>query len=168
MGRRSGVSWGERVDLILRGHLHEPEVSEWADPDRRLRQSAAGCLYEGGRADQWPNACTVLEMDLDDAGRPERIALRFRGWEPPERLLVGRSDLYRQSRNGWAVWQVRPRTGPPEVAERVTQLFVGRREDWAPRRAGAARVGRRPAGGGLCRGGHARSGQVLSGGPLRP
>ncbi len=50
---------GEWVDLILRGHLHEPEVSEWADPDRRLRQSAAGCLYEGGRADQWPNACTA-------------------------------------------------------------------------------------------------------------
>ena len=42
----------DRVDLLLRGHLHEPEPAEWADPDRRLRQVAAGCLYEGHGADR--------------------------------------------------------------------------------------------------------------------
>jgi hypothetical protein len=70
----------DRVDLLLRGHLHEPEPSEWADPDRRLRQVAAGCLYEGHRADQYPNACEVVEITLDAQGRPQRYELWFRGW----------------------------------------------------------------------------------------
>ncbi len=68
-------------------------------------------------------------MDLDDAGRLESVALRFRGWSPRSGFWFDDPSLYRQSRNGWAIWQVRPRTGPPEVPERVTQLFVGRREE---------------------------------------
>lgn len=34
----------DQVDLLLRGHLHESEPNEWADPERRLRQLATGCL----------------------------------------------------------------------------------------------------------------------------
>ncbi|MGH8634824.1 MAG: metallophosphoesterase family protein [Burkholderiales bacterium] len=36
----------ERLDLGLRGHLHEAELTVWADPERTLREFAAGCLYE--------------------------------------------------------------------------------------------------------------------------
>ncbi|MEM8932677.1 MAG: metallophosphoesterase, partial [Acidobacteriota bacterium] len=44
----------EHADLVLRGHLHSTEVSTWADPDRQLRQLAAGCLYEGHQGDRFP------------------------------------------------------------------------------------------------------------------
>ena len=47
----------DHVDLVLRGHLHDEELETWSDPDRHVRQLAAGCLYEGWRANQWPNAC---------------------------------------------------------------------------------------------------------------
>ncbi|NJM12962.1 MAG: hypothetical protein HC889_14805 [Synechococcaceae cyanobacterium SM1_2_3] len=70
----------ERVDVLLRGHLHEPEPAEWADPDWHLRQVAAGCLCEGHGADQYPNACEVIEITLDAQGRPQRYDLWFRGW----------------------------------------------------------------------------------------
>jgi 3',5'-cyclic AMP phosphodiesterase CpdA len=55
-GAQCRLRLAEHVDLVLRGHLHETEVQTWADPDRRIRQLAAGCLYEGHRADQYPNA----------------------------------------------------------------------------------------------------------------
>ncbi|HYN19918.1 MAG TPA: metallophosphoesterase [Thermoanaerobaculia bacterium] len=119
---------GERIDLLLRGHLHEPEVSEWADPDRRLRQMAAGCLYEGQQADQYPNACTVIEISLDDQGRPLRYDLRFRGWSP-RGFWFDDGSLYRESRGGRAVWKVQPDPAPPQVQPRVRDIFVGREEE---------------------------------------
>ncbi|MCP4570455.1 MAG: metallophosphoesterase, partial [FCB group bacterium] len=52
-GDRVRALLAEHADLVLRGHLHATELSTWADPDRSLRQLAAGCLYEGDRADRW-------------------------------------------------------------------------------------------------------------------
>ncbi len=65
----------DRVDLLLRGHLHEPELSLWKDPDRELRELAAGCLYEH---DEYPNACQRIDLTLDDRGRVLGLDVRFR------------------------------------------------------------------------------------------
>jgi hypothetical protein len=93
------------VDLVLRGHLHETEVHTWADPDRKIRQLAAGCLYEGHRADQYPNACVLVTLHLSALGRPERIDLRFRTWSPNGHWYDD-SGLYRESRNGRLTWSL--------------------------------------------------------------
>jgi len=93
------------VDLVLRGHLHETEVHTWADPDRQIRQLAAGCLYEGHRADQYPNACVLVTLQLNALGRPERIDLRFRTWSPNGHWYDD-GGLYRESRNGRLTWSL--------------------------------------------------------------
>lgn len=70
----------EHVDLLLRGHLHEPDIVTMATPDQALRQVAAGCLYEGDMANNWPNACHLIDVSLDGAGRPSRYEMRLRGY----------------------------------------------------------------------------------------
>ena len=116
------------VDLLLRGHWHEPDVSTWADPDRRLRQLAAGCLYEGHRADQYPNACCVLNLRLEEEGRPIQHDIRFRGWSPRGHWFDDDS-LYRQSVGGRLTWRIRPMPAPARLSPLVGEVFVGRRDE---------------------------------------
>jgi predicted phosphodiesterase len=68
------------ADLVLRGHLHETEVVEWLEPDRRLRELAAGSLYEGGLADTYGNSCHFVRLDLDSQLRPIEALVRFRSF----------------------------------------------------------------------------------------
>ncbi len=84
------------VDLLLSGHLHDPEALEIATPDGRLRDLAAGCLYQH---DRYRNGVTALTLDLDDAGRVCRIELRFRGWSDRGHWHDDDS-LYRGSQGG--------------------------------------------------------------------
>ena len=90
----------EHVDLLLRGHLHSTESELWADPDRRLPQLAAGCLYEGHAADSYPNACQAVTVHVDDAGRPQRFDLRFRAFSPRGGHWHDDGSLYRAAQNG--------------------------------------------------------------------
>ncbi len=66
-------------DLILRGHLHEPDVSRIVPPDpaRACLEVAAGCVYEHSR---YPNAFQWIELWPATADRPRRIRLLFRAW----------------------------------------------------------------------------------------
>jgi tetratricopeptide (TPR) repeat protein len=110
---------GPLVDLLLRGHLHETEPETWADPERTLRQLAAGCLYEH---DGYSNACIAITVTLDDTGRPLRHALRFRGWSS-RGLWFDDNGLYPDTQNGRLVWRLAdrppdnpgPRVSPPRV-----------------------------------------------------
>src|SRR5690242_6228852 len=70
----------EHVDLLLRGHLHEPDVVTVSSVDQTLRQIAAGGRYEGDMANAWPNACHLIDVTLDEAGRPLHYDLRMRGY----------------------------------------------------------------------------------------
>jgi hypothetical protein len=123
----------DHVDLLLRGHLHQSEPNEWADPERRLRQVAAGCLYEGHSADQYPNACTVVEIGLDAQGdsgcRPRRYQLRFRGWSSRGHWYDDNS-LYPGTKDGRLIWWVQQGQGgadtTPTLHPKVERLFVGR------------------------------------------
>ncbi len=131
----------DNVDLLLRGHLHEEEVETWEDPDRTSRQLAAGCLYEGHHADQWPNACHVIEARLDDAGRPIRYDLRFRSWSKRGHWHDD-NGLYKGTENGRLTWWVGPRPLPPQPMP--TGSFVGRIRELEELKAALLPSERRP------------------------
>ncbi|MER2530305.1 MAG: metallophosphoesterase, partial [Candidatus Competibacter sp.] len=118
----------DRVDLLLRGHLHEPEPEEWADPDRRLRQVAAGCLYEGHRADRYPNACEVVDITLDARGRPQRYELWFRGWSG-RGFWFNDDGLYQETKSGRLIWWIQTPPVPSPVHPRVEDVFAGRQTE---------------------------------------
>ncbi len=62
-------------DLILRGHLHEPDLDRLvrADPQRSCIEAAAGCCYSGK---PYPNAFQWIELSRD----PRRVRFHFRCW----------------------------------------------------------------------------------------
>ena len=62
-------------DLILRGHLHEPDLVRLvpADPRRSCIEAAAGCCYSGK---PYPNAFQWIELFPD----PRRVRFHFRCW----------------------------------------------------------------------------------------
>jgi predicted phosphodiesterase len=112
------------VDFVLRGHLHEPELETWADPDRQVRQLAAGCLYEGHRADQYPNACHVLTLTLDAEGHLLTTEVRFRAWSSRGGHWHDDDSLYRESRQGRLTWIMRQ----PALLRRGTNPY----DPWTP------------------------------------
>ncbi|MBN1206947.1 MAG: metallophosphoesterase, partial [Myxococcaceae bacterium] len=114
------------VDLLLRGHLHNEAVETWEDPDHTSRQLAAGCLYEGHHADEWPNACHVIEATLDKEGRPLRYDLRFRSWSKRGHWHDDNS-LYKGTRDGRLTWRIRQ--SPPPPPPPLTGPFVGRQRE---------------------------------------
>ena len=89
----------EHADVLLRGHQHEPEPELWADPERRLLQLAAGCLFEGHKADHYPNGHQLIRIWVDDAGRPQRYELRFRSYST-RGFWHDDSSLYRAAKQG--------------------------------------------------------------------
>lgn len=109
----------DRVDLLLRGHLHEPEPSLWADPDRELRQIAAGCLYE---YDKYPNACHVLDIELNEMGRPLRYNFRFRGWSSRGGFWFDDPSLYKEATGGRLTVRLVPE--PPDESV-IDDAFAG-------------------------------------------
>lgn len=89
----------EHADVLLRGHQHEPEPELWADPERRLLQLAAGCIFEGHKADHYPNGHQLVRIWLDDNGRPQRYELRFRSYAT-RGFWHDDSSLYRMAKQG--------------------------------------------------------------------
>lgn len=70
------------IDLLLRGHLHSEDTVIEQRPDHKLLQLAAGCLFEGGKKNTYPNSCQAITLTLDARGRPRRVEIRFRTWSP--------------------------------------------------------------------------------------
>jgi predicted phosphodiesterase len=101
------------VDLVLRGHLHSTELETWADPDRTVRQFAAGCLYEGDRSDHYPNACQVLTLSLDGRGALLEAEVRFRSFSPRSGRWYDDNSLYDGSAGGRRIWTFAPSRGEP-------------------------------------------------------
>lgn len=90
----------EQVDLLLRGHLHKTVQETLSDPERSLHELAAGCLYEGHRADQWRNSCLLLQVNCDERGRPQQFVVRFRSFSPDGGHWHDDSSIYRSAPHG--------------------------------------------------------------------
>ncbi len=104
-GRRIRTLLAEHADLVLRGHLHESELSTWADPSQSLRQLAAGCLYKVNRGDHGSNTCQAVTLDLD-GGRPQRVEVRSRRFSLRGGHWFDDDGLYRESGGGRLSWSV--------------------------------------------------------------
>jgi len=111
------------VDLLLRGHAHLEELVDAVDPHGRLRTIAAGAIYEGVRADNWPNSCQVITVSLSREGSVLEYEARFRGWSARGGYWHDDNSLYRATRNGRIIW-----TAVPRIPERSPELeaIVGR------------------------------------------
>lgn len=94
----------DHADLVLRGHLHQTELTEWIDPDRRLRELAVGSLYEGGLADTYGNSCQFVRLELDGKGRSIEAVVRFRSFSPRGGHWFDDNSLYRDSKDGRITW----------------------------------------------------------------
>lgn len=90
----------DRVDLLVHGHQHEPAADVLQGPDHQLLVLATGCLYEGDEGHHYPNACQVIDLELDDSARPRSAKVRFRGWS--ERGMFWGDDalLYESAQSG--------------------------------------------------------------------
>lgn len=106
---------GDTSNLLLHGHVHEAEPALWADPDRRLAQFAAGCLFEGTRADHHANGCTLIRVTCDASGRPQRYELRFRSYSSRGSHWHDDSSLYREAKNGRLTINVPDPSGSPQT-----------------------------------------------------
>jgi hypothetical protein len=114
------------VDLVLRGHLHDEEIETWSDPDQSVRQFAAGCLYEGWRADQWPNACHVITLGGDE--QPGEAEIRFRAWSARGGHWHDDNGLYTGVKNGRLKWSI----AAPVPPNGTTGLERIRVNPWKP------------------------------------
>ncbi len=147
----------EHVDIVLRGHLHQTEIAEWIDPDRRLRELAAGSLYEGGLADTYGNSCHFVRVELDSKGRPIQGMARIRSFSPRGGHWFDDGGIYRESKNGRVTWSWTPPTsakpnpfspwtpradqcfGRAGIFRRLEQAFDERRSVWL---VGDSRIGK--------------------------
>ncbi len=73
-----------------------------SDPDRKLLELAAGCLYEH---DRYPNSHHLIDITFNDAGRPLQYDLWFRGWSK-RGFWHNQNDLYRNTKDGRLTWRI--------------------------------------------------------------
>lgn len=137
----------DNTDLLLRGHLHSVEPELWADPDRRLIQLAAGCLYEGHLGDTYPNACQTVCINIDEQGRPARYDLRLRSFSPRGGHWHDDGSLYQAAKNGRLTLAPDGRVLEGEPVHFLVPLvenryFTGREEQLAALVAGLDSQGR--------------------------
>jgi len=93
----------KHTDVLLRGHLHHPALQPRNGFDRDLVEMAAGCLYEGHRADRYPNGCQLISLNLDASGRPVSIEPWFRAWSE-EGHWHDDDSRYDKSKRGRLEW----------------------------------------------------------------
>lgn len=122
---------GDNLDILLRGHLHREAAEVWADPDSRLHQLAAGCLYDGVGVDRYKNSCHVLDVTLDGRGRPARYDIVVRSWSPAGFWFID-NGTYRDCREGNPLtWWIASRPVHSAAHPRVSDVFVGRGQQLA-------------------------------------
>lgn len=121
-GADNGARLLERTDLLLRGHLHAAEAE--AGPVT-LRQLSTGCLYQRDIHPHPPCACQVIEVTLDEAGRPRQYDLRFRRWSPAAGWFND-NGRHPGTREGRLHWWVGGRAAGGTAEDPNAAVFVGR------------------------------------------
>jgi len=117
----------QNVDLLLYGHRHETNLTEQSDPDRTMRMIAAGSLFEGDEGEHYVNRFHVIDIQLNDEGRPLTYDLEFWAWSP-NRFWHLDNARYEAAPNGHLTW--RTRLAPPQPLPRTFETeFIGRRRE---------------------------------------
>jgi hypothetical protein len=126
-GDQSSQRLAETVGLLLHGRQHTPKAQEKFDPDRSLRVLAAGSLYEGDEGDLYPNSFNVIEVNLNDEGRPLKYNLEFWGWSPNGHWYRT-GAIYRAAPEGRMTW-LTPlgQKDRPAMLPVIATPFIGRR-----------------------------------------
>jgi tetratricopeptide (TPR) repeat protein len=117
------------ADLYLHGHQHQPIAALSVDPDRHLLELAAGCLFEGTLKDEHPNGFQVINLTLDEQGRPRCAELRFRSWSARGGYWHDDSSIYREARQGrltltWPAEREQPSLPQPRASS--AKLVLGK------------------------------------------
>lgn len=66
-----------RVGVLLRGHLHDPDLNLVATPHHRLVELPAGCVYDGS---SYPNSVQFVEVEPGGGGRAHVRTWRTDAW----------------------------------------------------------------------------------------
>lgn len=107
----------ELIDVVLRGHQHQTGIHTWQILDRRGTEFAVGCLYEGHRVDQYPNACQVLTLSRGTDGALTGQN-HFRAWAPAAGHWHDDDSLYSASSAGRLPWTLPVPARPAAVPSR--------------------------------------------------
>ena len=103
----------DRVDLVLRGHLHHTGLTLTASPGRVFREVAAGASYAGEPG--WRNAYSVGRVTF---GTIRHVKLWLRAYVPAERAFTKDVATYVAAEDG--TWEIRlderPRASTPVTA----------------------------------------------------
>ncbi|ACY16780.1 metallophosphoesterase family protein [Haliangium ochraceum] len=139
--RAARMLLADAVDLVLRGHQHEPLALSQHEPGRTVRELAAGSLYEGALSHNHPNGVHVIDVQLDERGGPVHYDLRFRTWSPAGHWYDD-GALYREARGGRLRWSVTDSgCGRGEPADAGVHVEGGGRVSENRARPTAARAG---------------------------
>jgi hypothetical protein len=90
-------------DLVLHGHIHDPQTEATFEPDRRLLTLAVGCLCEGSETDRHVNGFQVVTLHLDAAGKPAELELDLWGWSRRGHWHLD-SSVYEAAPHGHLHW----------------------------------------------------------------
>ncbi len=126
-GHDSGARLLNRTDLLLRGY---PGVAEAELGPVTPHQISTGCLYQRENPPQPPCTCQVIEVTLDEAGRPRQYDLRFRRWSPAAGWFDDNSR-HPGAREGRLHWWVGGRAGGGADDDPSAAVFVGRERELA-------------------------------------
>jgi tetratricopeptide (TPR) repeat protein/predicted MPP superfamily phosphohydrolase len=117
------------VDVLLRGHQHIPISEDISNPDKSLLVLAAGSLYEGDQGDRWINGFQVIDVTLNDQGRPLEYKVNFWGWSP-KGFWHRDNAVYQNAPNGQATIRTKLSVPPAASSQTVTEgRFVGRKPE---------------------------------------
>jgi predicted phosphodiesterase len=116
------------IDLALRGHLHRPEIESGTYPDRNSQVLAAGCLFEGSRADHYVNAFQVITLELDPMGTPLGAEIRYRAFSRGGGHWYDDNSLSDRCQEG----HLRILAGPAAMAPRTASPLEDTAEDRNP------------------------------------
>jgi hypothetical protein len=114
----------DHVDIVFRGHMHDPEAQTLEDPDRQLRVLAAGCLYDVTETTSYPNECQLLEVRVGGSGTIVGAELWCRAWST-RGFWQNADSYYRNSTKGRVdVWSPKAPSTCPSASISLTGTSI--------------------------------------------
>ena len=112
------------LGLLLHGHLHDPQLLSWSNPQQGLHLSSAGCLYQ---KNSFPNSMHIIDVALPNDGPLQPVQLWVRSWSAKGHWHDDNS-LYEGMQDG--CWRFEQEAQQPSEPLRLTPgHFIGRNNE---------------------------------------